>query len=181
MGQSQAVVTVNNFDIGPCRVTFDGVDLGGTLSNVVVNFKYEKAPLKADQHGTSLLDEAISGIEVTVETEVAEVKDKDTLKKVFPNSTLVSVAGPPAQKALDFEDQIATRMLANSKVLILHPLQYADANLDYDWYFYKAMPSEESSYTLGPSEQGKMKIVWKVYLDLTQTPPKMFRIGDNTI
>lgn len=180
MPPAAANVTVNNFEIGPCRVTYDGVDLGGTLSNVVVNFKYEKAKLMADQYGNTLLDEAISGMEVTVETEIAEVKDKDTLKKVFPNATLVTQVSPAA-KALDWENQVSTRMLANAKVLQLHPLEYADAVLDYDWYFYQAMPSEESSYTLSPTEQGKMKIVWKVYLDLTQTPPKMFRIGDNTI
>ena len=85
MPPAAANVTVNNFEIGPCRVTYDGVDLGGTLSNVVVNFKYEKAKLMADQYGNTLLDEAISGMEVTVETEIAEVKDKDTLKKVHLN------------------------------------------------------------------------------------------------
>jgi len=177
MAASSATVSVTNFDIGPCRVTYNAQDLGGTLSNVVVNFKYEKAPLKADQYGSALLDEAISGIEVTVETEIAEVKDKAILAKVFPTATYTSTG----TKALDFEDQIALRMLSNSALLVLHPLQYADANKAQDWNFYKAMPSEESSYSLSPSEQGKMKIVWKVYMDLTQTPARMFRYGDEAV
>ena len=178
MAASAANVTVSNFDIGPCRVTYNSQDLGGTLSNVVVNFKYSKVALKADQYGDTLLDEAINGIEVTIETEIAQIKDKDILDKVFPSATLVTSG---LQKAVDFKDQTALRMLATSTVLQLHPLQYADAVLDYDWYFYKAMPSEESSYTLGPAEQGKMKITWKVYLDTSVSPPVMFRIGDHNI
>lgn len=179
MPSSNATVTVSKFDIGPCRVNYDAIDLGGTLGNVTVTFKYEKADMKADQAGTTILDQAVSGLDVTVETEVAEVTDKDMLTKVFPNATLV-VDG--LQKALDFGNQVGERMLATkAKVLILHPLNQADAVKDNDWYFYKAAPTEESSYVFSPTDQGKMKIVWRILLDLTQDPPVMFRMGDNTI
>lgn len=179
MPSSNATVTVSKFDIGPCRVTYDGVDLGGTLGNVTINFKYEKADMKADQAGTTVLDQAVSGLDVTVETEVAEITDKAMLAKVFPNATVVTVL---TQTALDFGNQVGERMLATkANVLILHPLNQADAALDNDWYFYKAAPTEESSYVFSPTDQGKMKIVWRILLDLTVSPPVMFRLGDNTI
>lgn len=179
MPSSNANVTVSKFDIGPCRVTYDGLDLGGTLSNVTVAFKYEKADMKADQAGTTILDQAVSGLDVTVETEIAEVTNNDVLKKIFPNATPVEVG---SNKALDFGNQVGERMLATkAKILILHPLNQTDAELTHDWYFYKAAPTEESSYVFSPTDQGKMKIVWRILLDLTVDPPVMFRLGDNTI
>lgn len=179
MPSSNATVTVSKFDIGPCRVTYDGLDLGGTLSNVTVNFKYEKADMKADQAGTTILDQAVSGLDVTVETEIAEVTNNDVLKKIFPNATPVEDS---PKKALDFGNQVGERMLATkAKELILHPLNMADAELGHDWTFYKAAPTEESSYVFSPTDQGKMKIVWRVLLDLTVDPPVMFRLGDSSI
>lgn len=179
MPSSNANVVVSKFDIGPVRVTFDDLDLGGTLDNATVQFKYEKADMKADQAGTTILDQAVSGLDVTVETAIAEVTNIDVLKKIFPNATPVEAG---ANKALDFGNQVGERMLATkSKVLILHPLNRTDADLTQDWYFYKAAPTEESSYVHSPTEQGKMKIVWRILLDLTQDPPVMFRRGDNTI
>ena len=175
---SNASVTTNKMDIGPCQVFWDGDDLGGTLGNVTVNFKYEKAPLKADQTGSALLDEAISGMEVTIETEFAQVRDKTQLQKLFPNA---DIGGTTPHFFIDFKDKVATRQLPLAKQLILHPIVEADASKDYDWCFYKAVPSEESQYVFSPTEQAKLKIVWKVYLDLSVTPGQIFRMGDKTL
>lgn len=175
---SNANVVVSQMDIGPCLVTWNGQDIGGTLDNVVVNFKYDKAPLKADQSGTALLDEAISGMEVTIETSFTQTRDKTILALLFPDATFL---GSNPNLYLDFKDKVATRQLSQAAALNLHPLVEADASLNFDWTFWKAMPSEESSYTFGPAEQAKMKIVWKVYLDLSVTPGRIFRMGDATL
>jgi len=176
---SNAVIAVSNMDIGPCQVFWDGDDLGGTLDNVVINFKYEKAPLKADQTGSALLDEAISGMEVTIETSFTQTRDKELLQKLFPNA---DIGGTTPNFFIDWKDKVATRMLSSfAKVLKLHPIVEADASKNQDWNFYKAVPSEESSYTFGPADQAKMKIVWKVYLDLSVTPGRIFRLGDATL
>jgi hypothetical protein len=166
-------------DIGPCQVYWDGDDLGGTLGNVTINFKYEKAPFKADQTGSALLDEAISGMEVTVETEFTQTRDKVLLSKLFPDATL---GGTSPNQFLDFKDSVAARQLVpNAKILKLHPIVEADASENYDWVFWKAVPSEESTYVFSPSDQAKMKIVWKVYLDLSVTPGRIFRMGDDDL
>lgn len=176
---SEAAVTVSKMDIGPCQVIWDTEDIGATLGNVTVNFKYMKAPLKADQTGETLLDEAVSGMEVTIETEFAQVRDKEQLALLFPNAT---IGGTTPDFYLDFNNQVAMRSLATlAKPLTLHPIVEADASKNFDWTFYKAMPSEESSYVFSPTEQGKMKIVWKVYLDLSVSPYRMFRMGDESL
>ena len=75
---SYATVTPGNMELTPCRVKFKGpgalsfVDLGGTLGNVNVKFKFEKADIKADQFGSTVLDRRVKGIMGTIETELAE-------------------------------------------------------------------------------------------------------------
>ena len=173
-----ALATVTNLDIGPCTVNFDGVDLGGTLENATITFKYDKADMKADQYGTSLLDQAVSGMEVTIETSLAETRDKDKLAKVFPNATMVGTS----PDALAFNDKVATRMEPLSGILILHPIvEGAATNENFDYYFYKAVPTEESSYVFSPTDQGKMKIVWRVLLDTSTDPARIFRYGDKDL
>lgn len=172
------VVTTTKMDIGPCQVLFGADDLGGTLDNVVVNFKYEKAPLMADQFGKTLLDEAVSGMEVTIETSIAETRAKLLLSKIFKSA---NYAGTDPADYLDFKNRVPLRQLSLAEELTLHPLVEDAADKNFDWTFFKAMPSEESSYTFSPSEQGKMKIVWKVYLDTSVSPARMFRYGDKTL
>lgn len=176
---SDAAVVVSKMDIGPCQVKWGDDDIGGTKDNVVVNFKYTKAPLMADQTGNpGLLDESISGFEVTIETSFLQVRDKELLAKLFPTAVL---GGTTPDFFIDFKNAVATRMLSLAKGLTLHPIVEADASLNQDWYFYKAMPSEESQYVYSPTDQGKMKIVWKVYLDLSELPGRIFRMGDQSL
>lgn len=175
---SLPVVTPANFDIGPCQVTFNGIDIGGTAGNVKVTFKYDKAPMMADQYGKTLLDEAISGMECTVETEFLESKNKLHLNKVFPS---LRYAGTAPADILEMDNKIAIRQLAaNASLLTLHPI-VDDPSVNFDYTFFKAVPDENSSIAIGPAEQRKWKIIWKIYLDVSVSPARMFRYGDTTI
>src|SRR6267143_53600 len=179
MSISFATVTPADFDIGPCKVTYNTVDLGGTLDNVVIHFKYDKAPLKADQTGTTLLDEAVSGMEVTVATSFLETRNKANLATILPAFTL---AGTSPANFLTMNNKVATRYLAALAFpLELHPMSDATAVKNFDYYFYKDVPSEESEIILGPADQRRVKIIWKIYLDFTVTGGQMFRYGDHTL
>ncbi len=175
---SSPSITVANLDIGPCIVTWNAIDIGATLGNVTVKFKYEKADMKADQTGTAILDQAISGMKVTIETEFAQVRDKTILATLFPDATF---QGSAPHTYLTFKDKTATRQLPNAAALLLHPIVEAAAAHDMEWYFYKAVPTEDSQYVFSPTDQGKMKIIWEVYMDLSVTPGQIFRMGDHTL
>ncbi len=170
-------VTVSNFDIGPCQVFYSGVDLGGTHDNVKIKFKYGKTFLTADQFGKTKLDAAISEIDVTVTTSFLETRNKTNFGKVFPTAILTGTT----HKYLDFTDQTAVRQLSLASTLRLHPMVDASGSNDNEWYFYKALPMEDSEYDFGPTSQAKLKINWQILLDLTTTPGRMFRAGDFTI
>lgn len=171
---SQAVVTTSSMEMSPMRVSFDGVDLGGTLSNVKIVAKYMKANILADQSGQTVRDRRVSGIEITVTTELAEIKNKDLWKIVFPHATLI----PSGTAAIDFKQNIGDSDLANAKELVLHPLSLDDANVAYDYTFFKACASAESEITYGPQEQARLKIVWNILPDESEVPNKFGRFGD---
>ena len=177
MTGSTATVTVSNFDIGPCQVVWNSVDLGGTHDNVKIKFKYDKSFLTADQTGKTKLDAAISGIEATVTTSFLETRNKTNFGGLFPNAVLSGTT----HKYLQFSDTTAVRQLSLAGPLLLHPLVDASSSLDNEWYFYKALPMDDSEYDFGPAVQAKLKITWTILLDLTTTPGRMFRAGDHTL
>jgi len=163
--------------MSPCIVTYDSLDLGGTLGNVTVEFKYTKGEIKMDQSGSTVRDRVINGVECKVTTEITQIKDKAIWDKVFPNATYTATG----TKAIDWVHQMTTRDSAGVKVLKLHPMDTDAADASEEYTFPKAIPSEESSITYGPNEQQKLKIVWNCYMDTTLTPPRFFRFGDTAI
>jgi len=171
-------------ELSPMRVSFgtagSEVDLGGTLANVVISAKYVKSPVLADQSGSTIRDRMVSGMEVTVTTELAEIQNKDVWKVVFPHATKVG-SGTTTAAAIRFDDGMSASDLSNAKQLVLHPLTKSDADKSTDFTFFKAVASAESSLTYGPSEQARLKIVWNVLPDESAVPNKFFRYGDPTI
>jgi len=175
---SYATVTTSNMELTPVRVNFNAVDLGGTLKNAVITAKYTKADIKADQLGTTVLDRRVSGLEISVTTEVVEIQNKDVWKVVFPHATEITSG---AKKAIQFNSQVGDGDLSNSHQLILHPLSQPDATVDFDHTFFKACSNAESTITYGPTEQAALKIVWNVLPDTGVTPARFYRYGDTTI
>lgn len=174
---SYATVTTSSMELTPMRVTFDGVDLGGTLANVVISSKYAKSNILADQSGSTVRDRRVSGIEITVTTELTEIQNKDIWKVVFPHATLISTG----TAAIVFKENMGDSDLANANLLTLHPLSKADGDLTTDYNFYKAVASAESTITYGPNEQARLKIVWNILPDESVQPNQFFKYGDPAV
>lgn len=175
---SFADVNVDNLELTPAKVVFDGVDLGATLKNVMVSTKYTKSPLKADQYGTTILDRRVSGIEITVTTELAEVLDKNKWKVAFPHADLVS-SGP--NSAIVFRSKVGQKDQDLAKVLQLFPLSQNSGDTTFAYQFFRATSSAESQITMGPEEQESLKVVWTILPDLSQTPARFYVFGDPSI
>lgn len=176
---SFAQVLTQNMELTPCRVTYKGVDLGGTLDNVVVRPGFTKAEIKADQSGETIRDRRVSGLNIQVETALAEVQLKDIWKVVFPHAKLVD--GGLAGKQMYFQAAVGDSDLAQSGELILHPLSKANADLSGDHKFFKAVASAESEFVLSPTDQAKLKIVWNILPDDSVSPERFYLHGDPAI
>lgn len=181
---SYAVVTTSNMELSPMRVSYGAsgseLDLGGTLGNVVISAKYSKSNIMADQSGTTVRDRRVSGMEVTVTTELTEVANKDEWLVVFPHATK-NGSGTGTAASFNFLDNMGSGDQSNAKRLILHPLSKADSDKTTDYLFYKAIASADSTITYGPTEQARLKIVWNILPDDSVTPNRFFKYGDPTI
>lgn len=175
---SFATVLTQNMELTPCRVTFKGVDLGGTLDNVVIRPSFSKSEILADQSGKTVRDRRVSGLNIQVETSLAEVINKNLWKVVFPHAKLVTSG---LNKIMYFENNVGNSDLSNAGILQLHPLSMPDANLSTDHKFFRACASAESEYTLSPTEQGKLKIVWNILPDDSVQPERFYVYGDPSV
>lgn len=175
---SFATVTPGNMELTPCRVTYGGVDLGGTLGNVTVKPKYGKADIMADQFGKSVLDRVVSSIECTIEFEIAEVLKPENWKVVFPNADLITSG---MNKAIVWRSKIGSHDLSLAQQLRLHPLSLGDGDVSSDMTFFKAVSTEDSQYVFDPSKQSSLKLIMAVYLDTSVQPARLWVRGDPTI
>lgn len=181
---TSATITTSNMQLSPMIVKFgtagSELDLGGSLGNVVISIKYAKANILADQSGSTVRDRRVSGMEITVTTELAEVAFKNNWKVVFPHATKLGT-GNTTLAAIDFLDAIGDGDLANANQLVLHPMALASGDKSQDYTFYKAVASAESSITYGPNDQARLKIVWNILPDESANPDKFFRYGDPAV
>lgn len=173
---SNSTITPTNMELTPCRVTFNGVDLGGTLKTVKITGTYKKADIKADQLGETVIDRRVSAMEFKVETVLAEIKNKDIWKVAFPNAREISAGN----KAMYFESAIGQTDVSLAKVLLLHPLSIADATKDFDHTFYLAVAESISEVVFGPTEQQGLKVIWNILPDTGTIPARFWFHGDTT-
>lgn len=177
MTQSYSTITPGNFELGPCRVTLGGVDLGGT-DKVTLKIEEKLSPIKADQLGDTDIDNRVSGLNITVETALDETLLKNNWKVVFRAHKLVTSGG---QSSFYIDSQIGASMAALGQLLVLHPLDKPDTDksADVNIYLATAMPSTE--VVQSSTEQQKLKVTFKVYPDFTTTPPRFLLYGDPSI
>lgn len=176
MPQSFATINQTQMDLGPVRVTYNNIDLGGTLDNATVSVKYDMGEIKADQTGTTILDHRVVGLQITVETSLAEVQNKENWKVAFPYMDLIT-----GNTGGVFKNKMGLSLYAVAQELKLHPLNRADADLSQDYLFYKAAANSDSQIVYGPNEQIKLKLVWNVYPDVGQTGQPQLFVGDPTL
>jgi len=178
MSLSNATITPTNIPLSPMRVTWNGVDLGGTVDGCNLSIKYETADIMVDQWGKTVADKKVSGHAYSVKMTLAEIKNKDLFKVAFPSSNEISSGG---NHMIYADMQIGDSLLAKAKVLTLHPLEASDADLSEDYMFYKAIPTEVSEVKYGPDKQSGLSIEFIVFPDTTTVPARFFIYGDPTI
>lgn len=177
MTVSYSSITPGNFELTPCRVKYNGVDLGATNGGVKLKLAYSLSPLHADQYGDTEMDHRVSGFKPSVEFTLAEVNSIDNWKVAVPNSTVVGTS----PRSLIFLSQVGASQLALAHQLILHPLSKADADLSGDYVFPLAAAISATEIDFGPKNQMGLKCTMNVYPDTSVNPSQFFVRGDPSI
>lgn len=159
-------------ELTPCRVSFGALgtetDLGGTLGNVKVTWKYTKANIMCDQNGKSPIDKAVVGLAVEVEFELAEVKNKENWAIAFPHANVVAGTGTHAtEKKIVFKSNLGDKDSSHLNSLILHPLSMADTDKSMDYNFPCAVGEASGEIVMSGDKQQALKVKMTVYPDAT--------------
>lgn len=176
MPVSFASVDVSKMELTPCRVTYNGADLGGA-KDVKVSIAFEKSPIQADQYGSTIMDKRVSGLKMTVEMILLEVNSIDKWKAAVPNMQKVG-SGPYAGY---FTSRVGESDYGLSQSLVLHPLSKADADKSSDYNFYKVTADSVTEIGFSATAQQGLKCVFSVYPDTTTSPARFMMWGDPTI
>lgn len=178
MSTSTATVNPANIPLTPMRVTFAGVDLGGTTGDVTFSKKISMADVMVDQYGKTPIDKVVSGYAYSIKFTLAEVKNKSNWKVVFPSDVLVT-DGPST--AIVSNLNIGDHLYAKAQLLTLHPLENADGDLSNDYTFEKAASIQASEVKYGPDKQTGLAIEIVIFPNLNVTPARFCIYGDPNI
>lgn len=123
-------------ELGPCSVTYKGVDLGHTIGGVVVTYTPEYYESKVDKFGSSVVEKYLVGERLMAETNLAEF-------------TLANLQQAIGQSTLQGDDSVSVGSIAGKKasekagLLVLHPLAKAASDRNSDVSIYKAVVTGE--------------------------------------
>lgn len=175
---SSASVNVQNVELTPMRVTFNGVDLGGTEGGVKVSVKHDFADITVDQFGKTVIDSVLAGQSYSIKLILSETKLKDNWKVAFPSIKLVNSSG---NKMMYFDAQVGDHLFDHAEALILHPLSKDDSDLAGDFKFFKAVAKSAVEVDYGSSKQTGLQVEFMVYPDSTSSPARFLVHGDPSI
>jgi hypothetical protein len=181
MANANLNVQVQKMELTTQRVTWKGIDLGGTNEGVKIEIKYMKGDIKADQYGETVMDKRLNGLSVKVTTALAQVRDPAFWAKIFPSAVL---AGSVGDQSLTFGQDTGRSALSDAGALVLHPVVLADADLTQDHTFYLACPNEESSLNYGPKDQVKATLVFDIFPQILTGNGgalKFYKFGDPAV
>lgn len=178
MSASNSVIVPGNIVLTPMRVTFNGVDLGGTVAGVDFSPKYDIADITVDQYGKTVVDGVVSGQHYNVKFTLAETKLAEAWKVAFPHSKLV---GTFPNQSEYFDMQIGDKLSNHAHVLNLHPLSAVDGDLSQDLTFYLAVAKSASEVKYGPDKQVGLACEMQILPDTSIVPAKFCLYGDPNI
>lgn len=122
--------------LGTCVVTYKGTDLGHTIGGVVVTYAPEYHDVKVDKFGSSVVEKFLVGERLSAEVSLAEYA-LSNLQVAINQSTL---QGDDSVSMGSFAGKKAS---LNGGLLVLHPLDVATSDTNYDVSIYKAVVTNE--------------------------------------
>lgn len=161
-------------DLGPCRVIFDGTDLGETFGDVLLRYTTEESPVHEDRQGTTPVDLITTGQAVEVEVPLTRLQIAN-LAKVIPGGSGSGTSGSKMTVINVIGESLADR----SAELILKPIVNGVASTDNtEWaHVYKAAPRADMEIAYSVQNQRVYKTMFTGFFDDTN---KLWGIGDQS-
>lgn len=171
---SSATINLSNISISPCRLTFDGVDLGAVEGDVTVTTEVPISEIKVAQLGATVVDMVSNGGNFRIKARLLEVTPAQ-IKRLLPNMAQVGSTGVYAY------NNIGDKFSSYAKELILHPLGKNDADKSADVKFFKAVATGMGEIPFGNETITGFEIEFVALPDFTVSPARFAFFGDPAI
>lgn len=135
---------------GPCKITYDGVDLGHTVGGVTFKAKREFTKVAVDKYGSTPVDYVLNGTEATIEFTLAQTEFYQ-LDKAMPETSSYDGAG--SADRVDVGGDAGYSLRADAKQLVIHPLKNAPTDYSDDITIYLAVSTGDIEIPYKVDEQ----------------------------
>jgi hypothetical protein len=171
---SSATINLSNISISPCRLTFDGVDLGAVEGDVTVTLEQFNSPIKVAQLGNSDVDNVSNGMNLRIKARLLEVTPAQ-IKRLLPSAALIGSTG------VYMYNNVGDKYSTYAKQLVLHPLSKNDADKSQDILFYKATVVSPGEIPFGNETIIGFEVEFVALPDFTTSPARFGFYGDPAI
>jgi len=124
-------IGAENINIGPCNVTYKGVDLGLTKGGVSLEVSTDKYETTVDQFGDTPVFSTINKRDVMVTVPMVETTI-DNLALTMPGSKIIVDDTDPTIRRIDISSGVGINLLEIAGPLVLHPISQADDDFSKD-------------------------------------------------
>lgn len=155
-------------DLGPCSITFNGVDLGKTMGGVIFRDGMNQVPVMEDQAGSTPVDHILTGRQIQVEVPMS----RSTLAQL---AAVIPGASSYGSYVKVF-NQAGIARASNAAKLVISPLVDGIASGDKLTVF-KASPLADIELSFDNENQRVYKIVFNVYPDADNNN-QLYQIGN---
>lgn len=168
---------VSNVQIGVCRVTYGGVDLGLTQGGVDVTVKTTTHAVNVDQFGKTAISERIIGRDIKVKVPMAETT-LENMVSIMPGATLITDPTTPSKMVVDVPHGIGTDLRSIAKALVLHPAERPDTDASMDLTIPIAATAGDINFMYQLEKERVFNCEFTGYPD--NANGKLFQYGDTS-
>ncbi len=151
---------IQNVKIGACTVTFGGTDLGHTKGGVEITIETEKAEITVDETGSTVRDFSLLGEKLTAKVRLAETQVANLIN-AFPMGELEDT-----NTRLKIGKTAGQRFATEAKELKLRPIGNVDDSEDV--VLYKAVSLGELTIGYTNDEERIIEVEFQALWDETK-------------
>lgn len=169
-------MSAENIRLGTCNIIYDGTDLGLTIGGVEVTVTTTTHETKVDQFGETVVEERITGRNVSAKVPMAETT-LENLAKIMPGAQLIVDDATPTKKKVVVSTGTGLSLIAIAKKLILRPVGLAVGDHSEDFTIPLAATPGAISFAYKTGTERVYNADFKGYPDANGI---LFTYGDET-
>lgn len=154
---------INNLRMSAATITFGGVSLGHTQGGVTFSYEPSTEDLLADQYGETPIDKVLTGETLTIQANLAEAV-VGVLNSAMPAGAH-ALGG--AGERLGMGTDAGYSLRADSKQLVLHPVDKAIGDTSEDVVIYKAVVADTVELNYEVDGQRVFEVTFAALVDET--------------